>query len=234
MAPERPKCQQHQGQQQPIALVLPGQAPLAANRPAAGRADIEHAQGAQVGVIGGEFGHLAASRLRQRPQRCGVEPHLPHIASPATHRCAAGPANAQHRNPIALRRGFPCGGDRCIVHATGHQQDIAFVGAPLLQQLAAEFDGACGVVAIDRHDLGRQCIDEQGHVGRVGRQRRHRMRVVGIGHQRHLPVGARFQQLAKLGARLQQSRWRHIVRIRGAGQIKRDHQRPPALPQGLR
>ena len=86
-------------------------------------------------------------------------------------------------------------------------------------------------MAIGRHHVRRQRVQEQRHVAGVIGQRGDGVGILGEGDQRHLPAAALPQQGRELGARLREARGRQVAGQRGERQVQRHHQRLPCLPQ---
>ena len=105
--------------------------------------------------------------------------------------------------------------------------------AGIAQQPLRPGDGAVDAMAVFRHHVRRQRIEEQRDIGGILGQRRHGVGVVGEGDQRDLPAGAFAQQGRDLGAGLREPRGRQVARQHRARQVDCDHQRRLALPQGM-
>jgi len=149
----------------------------------------------------GKSGQLLDNMLRAVSLTRGVADPAFRVAVCSARRRA----HAQHRDAVTLPR---CRGrftTRRGVRVIGEQEHIAVVEARLLQQPRRPRDGTIGTTAIDRHDVGRERIQEQRDVGDVVRQRRDGEGIVGKDHQPDLPTRARLQQPGDLGARLQQA-----------------------------
>ena len=235
LAPKCPQAEQHQDRQQPVAFVLPGQAMLATHRSGiVRRRRIKHTQCTQVGIIGGQDDSHAATGRRQLPQRTRIQPHAMQLAIAAARLAALGGTQAYRRHPVTGSCGLARGGDCLAIHAATQQDDVAPARAALLHQALRVFDGPRRPATVDRHDLRRQRIDEQFHIGGVVGQRRHRERILGIGDDADLTIGPQLEQLPQLGACLQQSRRRDVGGGDLTRQVDRDHQRTSVLPRWLR
>ena len=155
-----------------------------------------------------------------------------HVPGYVEH-AAAFAAEPERGHPVTgrmrLRRRIRIGGLRAV----GEQQDVAMPEAGIAQQALRPGDRAIRAVAVDRHHVRRQRIEEHRDVGGVFGQRRDGVGIVGEGDQCHLPAGAFAQQGRDLRPRLGQPRRRQVARQGGAGQVQRDDQRGLGLPQGM-
>ena len=128
------------------------------------------------------------SRRRPRSPRRATRMHPGAAWSirPSASRYAApdGSAQAQHRDAIAVSRRRGRFATRGGVGVVGQQQDVAVIESGLSQQPRRPRDGAIGATAIDRHDVGRQRIEEQAR-----RCRRHRSAARRCTHRRRRPPG---------------------------------------------
>ena len=231
---ERQQGQQQQRRQQPVAVVQRRSALFALCSRSVDAIGLQHTQRTQVVVAGPDRGVFAAARAGHLAQPVGVQPRRGDTAFRVAIRSARRRTHAQHRNAISVAARVDRSGGRPASGTTGDQQNVAAPEACTLEQPRRLLDRAIRAVAVARHHVRRQRIQEQRDVVGVIGQRRHGVGVLGEGHQRDLPAAARAQDLRDLGAGLQQSGRLYVRGQACVGQIHRDHQRIAVLPQRLR
>ena len=74
--------------------------------------------------------------------------------------------------------------------------------ACVLEQCGRRCDRTIRAASIHGHDVRRQRVQEQAHIGRIVGQRRDRVRVIRERDQPHLPARTLLQERGDLGARL--------------------------------
>ena len=230
--PERQQRDQQQRRQQPVAFVLPGGVG-AAGTLAGGGLRLQHRQRLQVGVAGGKPRVATAAGERQRTQRRFVQPGMADASLAVAIGSPRWRTQPQRRYRVA-GRAQACGfGGGARIGAVAQQQDRAVARTGLAQQAAGPFQRLAGVLPVHRHDLRRQCVEEQRDVGRVIGQWRHGERLVGIRDQRHFATAALAQQQRQFRAHLQQPARRQVGRAGMAGQVQHHDQRRLRFPQRL-
>ena len=196
---------QQQGQNQPVGHVLPA---IGAPIPVDGVFLVDKApireQRLQVAVVHAQCLVAAAAAPRQLAQRLFVELRHDDLAGLAAQEAAAGQgdgradrgAHAQHQKLTGLVEQAP--GDGLAVaggDAVGDEQNSPAAHAGGVEQGEGALNGLYGIGAGQGHHAGIQRRQQIGDGRLVVGQRRHDVRVAGVGDQRAEAFAAFAQQI---------------------------------------